>query len=151
MAPLTVYFVFETFQSCSLCPDDEDSDYRHEPSYKDSYKDRRRQAHTQAEQKRRDAIKVRWKQIKTLTDCRYIARSLFSLFNASSRLKRTSERLRWPAVHSADLPAAVWVCGGSAEDQQGHGATEKWDVWFLFLHIILLTHQPELQLLFVLW
>lgn len=39
--------------------DDEDSDYRHETSYKDSYKDRRRQAHTQAEQKRRDAIKVR--------------------------------------------------------------------------------------------
>ncbi|KAG7262035.1 hypothetical protein CRUP_027897 [Coryphaenoides rupestris] len=34
--------------------DDEDSDYRHEAS---SYKDRRRQAHTQAEQKRRDAIK----------------------------------------------------------------------------------------------
>ncbi|MEQ2240507.1 hypothetical protein ILYODFUR_015755 [Ilyodon furcidens] len=37
--------------------DDEDSDYRHETSYKNSYKDRRRQAHTQAEQKRRDAIK----------------------------------------------------------------------------------------------
>ncbi|KAJ8344714.1 hypothetical protein SKAU_G00289070 [Synaphobranchus kaupii] len=37
--------------------DDEDSDYRHEPSYKETYKDRRRQAHTQAEQKRRDAIK----------------------------------------------------------------------------------------------
>ncbi|XP_018620118.1 max-like protein X isoform X1 [Scleropages formosus] len=37
--------------------DDEDSDYRHETSYKESYKDRRRQAHTQAEQKRRDAIK----------------------------------------------------------------------------------------------
>lgn len=39
--------------------DDEDSDYRHETSYKDSFKDRRRQAHTQAEQKRRDAIKVK--------------------------------------------------------------------------------------------
>ncbi len=39
--------------------DDEDSDNRHEKPYKESYKDRRRQAHTQAEQKRRDAIKVR--------------------------------------------------------------------------------------------
>lgn len=37
--------------------DDEDSDNRHETPYKESYKDRRRQAHTQAEQKRRDAIK----------------------------------------------------------------------------------------------
>ncbi|XP_077315559.1 max-like protein X isoform X3 [Lithobates pipiens] len=36
--------------------DDEDSDYRQE-SIKDAYKDRRRRAHTQAEQKRRDAIK----------------------------------------------------------------------------------------------
>lgn len=46
----------------SSCPqllsvDDEDSDY-HQESYKESYKDRRRRAHTQAEQKRRDAIKV---------------------------------------------------------------------------------------------
>lgn len=38
--------------------DDEDSDYQQE-SYKESYKDKRRRAHTQAEQKRRDAIKVR--------------------------------------------------------------------------------------------
>lgn len=37
--------------------DDEDSDYHQEP-YKESYKDQRRRAHTQAEQKRRDAIKV---------------------------------------------------------------------------------------------
>lgn len=41
----------------SLHADDEDSDYHQEP-YKESYKDRRRRAHTQAEQKRRDAIKV---------------------------------------------------------------------------------------------
>lgn len=40
-----------------LTLDDEDSDYQQE-SYKESYKDRRRRAHTQAEQKRRDAIKV---------------------------------------------------------------------------------------------
>lgn len=40
-----------------LSADDEDSDY-HQESYKESYKDRRRRAHTQAEQKRRDAIKV---------------------------------------------------------------------------------------------
>ncbi|MBN3296460.1 MLX protein, partial [Amia calva] len=46
-----------TDNDCSPTADDEDSDYRHEPSYKESYKDRRRQAHTQAEQKRRDAIK----------------------------------------------------------------------------------------------
>lgn len=49
-----------------LCPhtqphcvptDDEDSDCAQE-SPKDTYKDQRRRAHTQAEQKRRDAIKV---------------------------------------------------------------------------------------------
>lgn len=38
--------------------DDEDSDYQQD-TYKESYKDRRCRAHTQAEQKRRDAIKVR--------------------------------------------------------------------------------------------
>ncbi|KAG7505975.1 max X [Solea senegalensis] len=46
--------------------DDEDSDYRHEASYKDSYKDRRRQAHTQAEQKRRDAIKKGYDDLQTI-------------------------------------------------------------------------------------
>lgn len=45
--------------------DDEDSDYRHE-TYKDSYKDRRRQAHTQAEQKRRDAIKKGYDDLQTI-------------------------------------------------------------------------------------
>lgn len=48
-------------------------------------------------------------------------------FNAFSHLKLTSERLRWPPGHSADLPAAVWVCSGSTEDQQSHSAAEKWD------------------------
>ncbi|KAG9474242.1 hypothetical protein GDO78_004514 [Eleutherodactylus coqui] len=43
--------------------DDEDSDYRQE-SIKDAYKVRRRQAHTQAEQKRRDAIKFLHKEKK---------------------------------------------------------------------------------------
>ncbi|XP_066554620.1 max-like protein X isoform X2 [Amia ocellicauda] len=46
--------------------DDEDSDYRHEPSYKESYKDRRRQAHTQAEQKRRDAIKKGYDDLQSI-------------------------------------------------------------------------------------
>ncbi|CAL8285566.1 unnamed protein product [Boreogadus saida] len=46
--------------------DDEDSDYRHEASYKDSYKDRRRQAHTQAEQKRRDAIKKGYDDLQSI-------------------------------------------------------------------------------------
>lgn len=55
------------------------------------------------------------------------SQDFFFLFNAFSRFKPTSERLRWPPVHRADLPAAVWVCSGSAEDQQGHGAAEKWD------------------------
>ncbi|XP_061566906.1 max-like protein X [Cololabis saira] len=45
--------------------DDEDSDYRHE-TYKDSYKDRRRQAHTQAEQKRRDAIKKGYDDLQSI-------------------------------------------------------------------------------------
>ncbi|XP_018090160.1 max-like protein X isoform X1 [Xenopus laevis] len=42
--------------ACSLTSDDEDSDDRQE-TIKNDYKDRRRRAHTQAEQKRRDAIK----------------------------------------------------------------------------------------------
>ncbi|XP_066499153.1 max-like protein X isoform X2 [Hoplias malabaricus] len=46
--------------------DDEDSDYRHETTYKDSYKDRRRQAHTQAEQKRRDAIKKGYDDLQSI-------------------------------------------------------------------------------------
>ncbi|XP_034567351.1 max-like protein X [Notolabrus celidotus] len=45
--------------------DDEDSDYRQE-TYKDSYKDRRRQAHTQAEQKRRDAIKKGYEDLQSI-------------------------------------------------------------------------------------
>ncbi|XP_053473302.1 max-like protein X isoform X1 [Ictalurus furcatus] len=44
--------------------DDEDSDYKHET--KDSYKDRRRQAHTQAEQKRRDAIKKGYDDLQSV-------------------------------------------------------------------------------------
>lgn len=43
--------------SAAVSADDEDSDYPQE-FYKESYKDQRRRAHTQAEQKRRDAIKV---------------------------------------------------------------------------------------------
>ena len=45
--------------SLCLVLDDEDSDGKHSHV---SYKDRRREAHTQAEQKRRDAIKVGTKQ-----------------------------------------------------------------------------------------
>ncbi|XP_077315564.1 max-like protein X isoform X8 [Lithobates pipiens] len=45
--------------------DDEDSDYRQE-SIKDAYKDRRRRAHTQAEQKRRDAIKKGYDDLQTI-------------------------------------------------------------------------------------
>ena len=40
----------------TMVTDDEDSDSKHTVSYKD----RRREAHTQAEQKRRDAIKVHY-------------------------------------------------------------------------------------------
>ncbi|KAI1896502.1 hypothetical protein AGOR_G00095440 [Albula goreensis] len=46
--------------------DDEDSDYRQETSYKESYKDRRRKAHTQAEQKRRDAIKKGYDDLQSI-------------------------------------------------------------------------------------
>uniref|UniRef100_A0A8C2HBU7 Max-like protein X n=1 Tax=Cyprinus carpio TaxID=7962 RepID=A0A8C2HBU7_CYPCA len=46
--------------------DDEDSDNRHETPYKESYKDRRRQAHTQAEQKRRDAIKKGYDDLQSI-------------------------------------------------------------------------------------
>ncbi|XP_060059448.1 max-like protein X isoform X4 [Erinaceus europaeus] len=53
------------FSDNSLDPDDEDSDY-HQESYKESYKDRRRRAHTQAEQKRRDAIKRGYDDLQTI-------------------------------------------------------------------------------------
>ncbi|XP_029615898.1 max-like protein X isoform X1 [Salmo trutta] len=46
--------------------DDEDSDYRHDTTYKESYKDRRRQAHTQAEQKRRNAIKKGYDDLQSI-------------------------------------------------------------------------------------
>ncbi|XP_055512716.1 max-like protein X isoform X2 [Leucoraja erinacea] len=46
--------------------DDEDSDYRQEPAYKETYKDRRRQAHTQAEQKRRNAIKKGYDDLQSI-------------------------------------------------------------------------------------
>ncbi|KAK6473203.1 max-like protein X isoform X1 [Huso huso] len=55
-----------TDNDCSPTADDEDSDYRHETSYKESYKDRRRQAHTQAEQKRRDAIKKGYDDLQAI-------------------------------------------------------------------------------------
>ncbi|XP_041121452.1 max-like protein X isoform X2 [Polyodon spathula] len=55
-----------TDNDCSSTADDEDSDYRHETSYKESYKDRRRQAHTQAEQKRRDAIKKGYDDLQAI-------------------------------------------------------------------------------------
>ncbi|XP_068118034.1 max-like protein X isoform X1 [Hyperolius riggenbachi] len=51
--------------TCSPTSDDEDSDYRQE-SIKDAYKDRRRRAHTQAEQKRRDAIKKGYDDLQTI-------------------------------------------------------------------------------------
>lgn len=76
---------------------------------------------------RSDGTPSRSDEKRTLTYRCYITGFFFFLFNAFSRFKPTSERLRWPPVHRADLPAAVWVCSGSAEDQQGHGAAEKWD------------------------
>ncbi|XP_033375977.1 max-like protein X isoform X3 [Parus major] len=45
--------------------DDEDSDY-HQESCKESYKDQRRRAHTQAEQKRRDAIKKGYNDLQAI-------------------------------------------------------------------------------------
>ncbi|KAM9255240.1 max-like protein X isoform 3-T3 [Cariama cristata] len=45
--------------------DDEDSDYHQEP-YKESYKDQRRRARTQAEQKRRDAIKKGYDDLQAI-------------------------------------------------------------------------------------
>ncbi|XP_040291286.1 max-like protein X isoform X1 [Bufo bufo] len=51
--------------TCSPTSDDEDSDYRQE-SIKNAYKDRRRRAHTQAEQKRRDAIKKGYDDLQTI-------------------------------------------------------------------------------------
>ncbi|XP_062893185.1 max-like protein X isoform X1 [Mobula hypostoma] len=52
--------------NCSPTTDDEDSDYRQEPTYKETYKDRRRQAHTQAEQKRRNAIKKGYDDLQSI-------------------------------------------------------------------------------------
>ncbi|KAL5008682.1 hypothetical protein ScPMuIL_014269 [Solemya velum] len=53
--------------SASSAPntDDEDSDGKPQTSYRD-YKDRRREAHTQAEQKRRDAIKKGYDELQSI-------------------------------------------------------------------------------------
>lgn len=48
---------------CSLTTDEEDSD---SPKSGPSYKERRREAHTQAEQKRRDAIKKGYEELQML-------------------------------------------------------------------------------------
>lgn len=48
---------------CSLTTDEEDSDT---PKSGPSYKERRREAHTQAEQKRRDAIKKGYEELQVL-------------------------------------------------------------------------------------
>ncbi|XP_078280566.1 max-like protein X isoform X1 [Rhinoraja longicauda] len=55
-----------TDNDCSPTADDEDSDYRQEAAYKETYKDRRRQAHTQAEQKRRNAIKKGYDDLQSI-------------------------------------------------------------------------------------
>ena len=47
---------------CSLTTDDEDSDQKSTVSYKE----RRREAHTMAEQKRRDAIKKGYEELQSL-------------------------------------------------------------------------------------
>ncbi|XP_060110559.1 max-like protein X isoform X1 [Heteronotia binoei] len=52
-------------KDCSPAADDEDSDYQQE-TYKEIYKDRRRRAHTQAEQKRRDAIKKGYDDLQAI-------------------------------------------------------------------------------------
>ncbi|TRZ15661.1 hypothetical protein HGM15179_011426 [Zosterops borbonicus] len=52
-------------QPRSVPTDDEDSDY-HQESFKESYKDQRRRAHTQAEQKRRDAIKKGYNDLQAI-------------------------------------------------------------------------------------
>ncbi|XP_075436527.1 max-like protein X [Ascaphus truei] len=54
-----------TDNDCSPTADDEDSDYRQE-TFKDAYKDRRRRAHTQAEQKRRDSIKKGYDDLQSI-------------------------------------------------------------------------------------
>ncbi|XP_053555240.1 max-like protein X isoform X1 [Bombina bombina] len=61
--PNTADFMLDN--ACSPTSDDEDSDY-HQESIKDTYKDRRRQAHTQAEQKRRDAIKKGYDDLQSI-------------------------------------------------------------------------------------
>nr|XP_016849995.1 PREDICTED: max-like protein X isoform X3 [Anolis carolinensis] len=57
--------VESSFSDNGLDPDDEDSDYQQE-TYKETYKDRRRRAHTQAEQKRRDAIKKGYDDLQAI-------------------------------------------------------------------------------------
>ncbi|KAM4884622.1 max-like protein X isoform 3-T3 [Sylvia borin] len=58
--------VFARWESGTCrAPDDEDSDY-HQESFKESYKDQRRRAHTQAEQKRRDAIKKGYNDLQAI-------------------------------------------------------------------------------------
>ena len=60
--PTHLFLIITTTFLCSIFKDDEDSDNKSTKSYKE----RRREAHTQAEQKRRDAIKKGYSSLQDL-------------------------------------------------------------------------------------
>lgn len=96
--------------------DDEDSDY-HQESFKESYKDQRRRAHTQAEQKRRDAIKVR-QEVAGRAGVLLPACSSTLLFQHFSVLL-----LDLPSLHMCMLGAALALMGRAVGAGFGPGLT----------------------------
>ena len=80
-------FILDVFDSnhCAIVVDDEDSDNKNSTI---SYKERRREAHTQAEQKRRDAIKKGYDSLQDLVPtCQQTDSSGYKLSKATVLLK----------------------------------------------------------------
>ena len=80
-------FILDLFDSnhCAVVADDEDSDNKNSTI---SYKERRREAHTQAEQKRRDAIKKGYDSLQDLVPtCQQTDSSGYKLSKATVLLK----------------------------------------------------------------
>lgn len=80
-------FILDLFDNnrCAVVADDEDSDNKNSTI---SYKERRREAHTQAEQKRRDAIKKGYDSLQDLVPtCQQTDSSGYKLSKATVLLK----------------------------------------------------------------
>ena len=111
---------FQWFLNCLLISDDEDSDN----TIKNTVRDRRREAHTHAEQKRRDAIKV-----LAASPCCGVAAVVVWLSSAATFhhlwcLFCFTERLWWAAGAGTQVSTAGHT--GLTEAEQGHHFAEMW-------------------------